>query len=742
MKLELITAIITVTFLTACSDRHKIKKEDSNIASAQKNADTSPATEELNEGDEDEEITAVPPTVISGSFLTCHAVTQEQEPETVEITCWLEQEGKVIPEVELLESDFLIESDGNKQSIFGFSRQDDGSVSFKMHTDVDTDIGISLKSINNMPLSDHKKAENFSTLIELAAVELKKGSKAASEGKTGSSSQAQEHADISSPTNISISINSNDVHTTDESVSLSLGATDADEMYITNGPDCSFGGIWEPYASNKTWTLGQANAAATVHVKYRDAAGNESICINDSIVHDDLAPRSSSLSISFVEYTSTRFVTLYIYATDASEIYVTSSFSCESGGKWQPYTETLENWELQDSNSLNTVYIKFRDAAGNETSCISDSINHDSSPPPPPVANYEGYTTESEISPLIYWKSSTDLETGLGHYEVSIGTSPGESNVNPWQNVGDVNSMSFNDLNLSSGITYYANVRAIDLAGNISNYTSGGGFIFNHCKSIGLGSNWILVPGNTEYNTTDFCVMKFEAKDNDGIAESRSTGDPWININQNDAITACESLGPDFHLITNSEWMTIATDITYEDSNWSGGNIGNGFLNRGHSDRAPAKICKGDSDDLNAYVESSCEGESTGEFIQKRTHNLSNGEVIWDIAGNVFEWTSYYNATDKPSPNVWNWEQYTYPVLGTATMPITDLIPQIAIDNAWNSTQSIGQYHSGENADGGSLRRGGDFENFGVSGVFSANIRDSFDKLRSDTGFRCAKDIP
>ena len=25
---------------------------------------------------------------------------------------------------------------------------------------------------------------------------------------------------------------------------------------------------------------------------------------------------------------------------------------------------------------------------------------------------------------------------------------------------------------------------------------------------------------------------------------------------------------------------------------------------------------------------------------QKRTHTLSNGEVIWDMAGNVWEWTS------------------------------------------------------------------------------------------------------
>jgi Mg-chelatase subunit ChlD len=47
------------------------------------------------------------------------------------------------------------------------------------------------------------------------------------------------------------------------------------EMMISNSGDMA-GGAWEPYAPTKPWTLAQASGLATVFVKYRDAAGNES----------------------------------------------------------------------------------------------------------------------------------------------------------------------------------------------------------------------------------------------------------------------------------------------------------------------------------------------------------------------------------------------------------------------------------------------------------------------------------
>jgi hypothetical protein len=97
-------------------------------------------------------------------------------------------------------------------------------------------------------------------------------------------------SDIDAPTAASISINSAATHTKTAAVTLTLAATNADYMYITNTAGCASGGAWESYSTWKSWSLAQTNATATVYAKYKDVAGNETSCINTTIIHDDVAP--------------------------------------------------------------------------------------------------------------------------------------------------------------------------------------------------------------------------------------------------------------------------------------------------------------------------------------------------------------------------------------------------------------------------------------------------------------------
>jgi hypothetical protein len=52
-------------------------------------------------------------------------------------------------------------------------------------------------------------------------------------------------------------------------------ASGVTQMMISNRADLK-GGVWEPYATTKTWTLDWTSSLPAVFVKYRDAAGNES----------------------------------------------------------------------------------------------------------------------------------------------------------------------------------------------------------------------------------------------------------------------------------------------------------------------------------------------------------------------------------------------------------------------------------------------------------------------------------
>ena len=182
--------------------------------------------------------------------------------------------------------------------------------------------------------------------------------------------------DNNSPTGGTISINGGGTITNSISATLTLSANGASEMYVTNTSGCGGAGSWEGYSTSKAWTLGQTNATATVYVKYRDSLLNETSCYSDTIVHDNIAPTGGTISIDGGNLTTTSIsVTLTLSVNGASEMYVTNTSGCGGGGSWESYS-TSKTWTLGQSNSLATVYVKYRDSALNETSCFSDNITH------------------------------------------------------------------------------------------------------------------------------------------------------------------------------------------------------------------------------------------------------------------------------------------------------------------------------------------------------------------------------
>jgi len=205
---------------------------------------------------------------------------------------------------------------------------------------------------------------------------------------------------------------------------------------------------------------------------------------------------------------------------------------------------------------------------------------------------------------------------------------------------------------------YYSN--------NLPTLKNGSSSSQNNNGSLNCPEGYIKVPGNSTYNLSDFCVMKYEAKkgSNDSPV-STATGDPWVDISQTNAIAKCSSLGLKYHLITNNEWMTIARNIEQVKSNWSGGAVGFGYIYSGHNDGKPNNALSASSNDSEGYY---LTGQTSGN--QRRTFTLTNGEIIWDLSGNVWEWTNntiqrknqpdgFNNTDDAANRDGFDWFDYS-----------------------------------------------------------------------------------
>ncbi len=81
-------------------------------------------------------------------------------------------------------------------------------------------------------------------------------------------------------------------------------------------------------------------------------------------------------------YTNTDTVSLAFTATaTAHQMYVTNTAGCATGGTWETYAATKSPWTIGQTNSTANVYFKVRDIGEFESSCVSDTILHDSIAP-------------------------------------------------------------------------------------------------------------------------------------------------------------------------------------------------------------------------------------------------------------------------------------------------------------------------------------------------------------------------
>ena len=261
----------------------------------------------------------------------------------------------------------------------------------------------------------------------------------------------------------------------------------------------------------------------------------------------------------------------------------------------------------------------------------------------------------------------------------------------------------------------------------------------------GLDGHWVPVGSDEDYKVSSFCVMKFEAKNNGSAPSSLPDGAPWVSMSQANAQAACESLGPGYSLISNPQWLTMASEVAANKANWSGGAVGAGALPKGHTDDSPSSACPGSLNDLEAFVERTCTSLAAGEGEdnepdQRRTFTLSSGANVWDISGNVWERTTLISRTGKPTPAAIREYEFSELTDGS-NLKVSQLIPTNAVktwwDDSWGSRQSIGKYQGGFAGNGDALGRGGHWNKPNTGGVFYTSLYSAPEDAVVYTGFRC-----
>jgi hypothetical protein len=143
----------------------------------------------------------------------------------------------------------------------------------------------------------------------------------------------------------------------------------------------------------------------------------------------------------------------------------------------------------------------------------------------------------------------------------------------------------------------------------------------------------------TTVNVPAFCVMRYVAVPTTPPATGpavavtgASAASPWVNITYVDAKSACQSMvgvsGAAPHVITERQWMAMAHNMVGMPANWTTGVVdSSGGMYQG--------VISGSG--ISSPLAASA-GPVSGAY--KRAKSLSTGTMVFDIGGNVQQWTT------------------------------------------------------------------------------------------------------
>ncbi len=193
--------------------------------------------------------------------------------------------------------------------------------------------------------------------------------------------------DRTPPDNCEMVVNNNNLYVTNKNrkVVLSFRAEGAKYMMISNKPTME-GAEWIPFKTAVSWSLDGPEGEHYVHVKFKDAAGNESKVISKRVITDFTPPKVNKFEIK----NDLKFccdpqgrVTLDMDVDEAVMMVISNNpikDTSQIRDLWEPYKNNRE-WKLEGEDGLKIVFSRFKDEAGNITPEYSARIVLDRMPP-------------------------------------------------------------------------------------------------------------------------------------------------------------------------------------------------------------------------------------------------------------------------------------------------------------------------------------------------------------------------
>ena len=271
--------------------------------------------------------------------------------------------------------------------------------------------------------------------------------------------------------------------------------------------------------------------------------------VNDGLAEDeDYTNSDSTLDLSWAGFLDTiSGISFYEYAffrynptSDDSTIIEWTNIGLDTG-------VTVRNLSL-DHDATYYGSIRAIDNVGHvSATALSDGILVDIFSPTvglPSDGGLEDLDYQGPSDTLaIYWSGADTRE--ISYYQYSVGTTAGDTNVVPWTDNGTATTVTISDFTLTHETVYYANVRAYDLAGNMSTVESSDGITADLSAPTvgwvndGLGDDEVFTASNVrlEANWDDFAdttsgIQYYEYAVGTTAGESDVTSG-WVSVGTN-----------------------------------------------------------------------------------------------------------------------------------------------------------------------------------------------------------------